>query len=124
MCVVTKTSGTFVLNVATRRTRAHAHAMKSTSDVGPLLRQLRLRAKLTQKQVADVLHVTEQAVSGWERGENPPSAQHALKLEAIYEAPGEITSRLGLSFDGTNARLAAVEARLEELMRLLQRPRR
>ena len=36
--------------------------------IGTNLKKLRTARGLTQDQLAEVLHVTRQAVSGWERG--------------------------------------------------------
>ncbi len=41
--------------------------------VGPKIKELRVKAGLTQKDLADKLHVTYQAVSRWEKGDAEPS---------------------------------------------------
>lgn len=35
---------------------------------GVLVKQLRKEKEMTQKQLADLLHITDRAVSKWERG--------------------------------------------------------
>ena len=40
----------------------------NTQETGRLLSRLRKEQGLTQRQVAEVLHVSAQAVSKWERG--------------------------------------------------------
>jgi transcriptional regulator with XRE-family HTH domain len=51
-----------------------------------LLYNLRISNDLTQKDVAEVCGVTEQAVSQWEQGLWKPSAQHIPKLEKLFDA--------------------------------------
>ena len=47
------------------------------------IRKLRKERKLSQKQLAERLHVTRQAVSSWETGKNQPDIE---MLEAIAKA--------------------------------------
>lgn len=35
---------------------------------GPLIRSLRLEQRLTQKQLAELLHLSDRTISKWERG--------------------------------------------------------
>ena len=44
----------------------------NNSELGSRIRQARLAAGLTQKQLADRLHITDRAVSKWERGLSAP----------------------------------------------------
>ena len=39
-----------------------------SSDIGTLIRSRRQEKKMTQKELAEQLHVTDKAVSKWERG--------------------------------------------------------
>lgn len=48
------------------------------------LRDLRVRAGLTQKDVAKALQVDQSAVSYWERGRNPPLAKYHEPLARLY----------------------------------------
>lgn len=41
----------------------------------------------TQKQIADALGVTQQAVSSWLRGEVAPAPRHRQRLEELYGIP-------------------------------------
>ncbi len=60
--------------------------------IGSNLKKLRTARGLTQDQLAEVLHVTRQAVSGWERGRTHPDLD---QLEAIAAALGvEVTTLL------------------------------
>lgn len=48
------------------------------------LRDLRIRAGLTQCDVAKALQVDQSAVSYWERGRNPPLAKYHEPLARLY----------------------------------------
>lgn len=48
------------------------------------LKAARIKAGLTQRQAAKLAGVTEQAVSGWERGTNTPKEGNVESLAAIY----------------------------------------
>ena len=49
-----------------------------------LLKFYRLRARLTQAEVAKRLNVDQTAVSHWERGDNPPLQKYRPQLAALY----------------------------------------
>ena len=51
---------------------------------GPLLRQLRDSYKISQKQLAPVLHCTPQNISSVETGRTQPSAEEIAALSYIY----------------------------------------
>lgn len=53
-------------------------------DIGRLLARLRGERELTQKQVAELLHVSPQAVSKWERGLGCPDAGSLPALSALF----------------------------------------
>lgn len=44
----------------------------------------RKKANLSQKQLADKLHVTQQSVSQWEKGLREPSIEMLKKLAEIF----------------------------------------
>lgn len=48
------------------------------------LKDLRVRAGLTQWDVARALQVDQSAVSYWERGRNPPLAKYHEPLARLY----------------------------------------
>jgi len=47
----------------------------------------RVNAGLTQRQVAEHLHVTQATLIAWEKGTSEPSISQARELEALYKIP-------------------------------------
>lgn len=63
--------------------------MIDTADVTNIeLQAAREAAGLYQHQVARLLHVSEDTVSRWERGESMPTSEQVDKMEKLYRAPG------------------------------------
>jgi len=54
------------------------------------LREARVKAKLTQQDVADRLEVTKAAVSAWELGRRYPLPGQAVRIRSIQAALGEL----------------------------------
>lgn len=52
--------------------------------VPPKMVYYRIKANLTQKEVAAKLEVDPSAVSRWEAGVNPPLKKYRKKLAALY----------------------------------------
>ena len=53
-------------------------------EMGVLLRRLRQEANMTQRELAETLHVSAQAVSKWETGAADPSTANLLALAKLY----------------------------------------
>ena len=53
--------------------------------IGDNIRRLRAEKGMTQKEIADRLFVTAQAVSRWENGEVEPSLNTITELAKIFE---------------------------------------
>ncbi len=53
-------------------------------SLGELLKENRLRCKMTQEFVAETLGVSRQAVSKWENGTADPSTSNLLALSNLY----------------------------------------
>ena len=47
----------------------------------------RVNAGYTQKEVADLIGVTEQTIISWEAGNTAPKMEKAQKLSEIYQIP-------------------------------------
>lgn len=58
--------------------------MINNSDFGDKIKELRKKNNLTQKELADKLNVTYQAVSKWERGENYPDLIIIKEISKIF----------------------------------------
>lgn len=56
---------------------------------GPLIRSLRLEQRLTQKQLAELLHLSDRTISKWERGAGLPNAGLLPELSRILKIPAE-----------------------------------
>lgn len=53
------------------------------------IKELRIRQKLSQRELARLLGVSEQAVSKWELGYSQPSASHLIELTQIFNVNAE-----------------------------------
>ncbi|MBR5471543.1 MAG: helix-turn-helix domain-containing protein [Oscillibacter sp.] len=62
--------------------------MEST-EMGKLLYQLRREKQMTQRQVAEILYISPQAVSRWERGIGYPDVSLLPELSALYGVAAE-----------------------------------
>lgn len=55
------------------------------------LKELRLREKLTLKQVAEMLGVSQFSIIRWEKGETSPNAEKLKKLaDLLHVTPNEL----------------------------------
>ena len=63
--------------------------MKKFEIIGSFLREKRIKAGLSQTEVADVLHVKPQFVSNWERGMSAPPLRLAKFLMKAYRIPSQ-----------------------------------
>ena len=63
-----------------------AQVRKSLAEV---LKENRLRRKMTQEFVAEALGVSRQAVSKWENGTTDPSTSNLIALAKLYDVEAE-----------------------------------
>lgn len=54
-------------------------------EIGSKIRELRLSKKMTQKELAEMLNVTPQAVSKWERNLSYPDLDTLVKLSRVFD---------------------------------------
>lgn len=57
----------------------------NTIKSGKFLLELRKEKGLSQKEVADILEVSDKTISKWECGEGFPSIDYLVKLSYFYE---------------------------------------
>ncbi|MCI6717112.1 MAG: helix-turn-helix transcriptional regulator [Bacilli bacterium] len=55
------------------------------TQFGDRFRKLRVRSKLTQKDVADQLHITRQSISKWEQNISLPPLTMVLPITRILD---------------------------------------
>lgn len=56
---------------------------------GNYLSRMRKAQGLTQAELAEQLHVTDKAVSRWERGTSEPNTSNLMALARLYGIPAE-----------------------------------
>lgn len=54
-------------------------------EIGEKIQLLRKEKQMTQNKVAEVLHVSTQAVSNWARGKGYPDIQNILQLSDLFD---------------------------------------
>lgn len=52
---------------------------------GRRLREVRKSKKLTQKEIADLVHVNRVTYTNWEKGKREPSFENLIKLADLFE---------------------------------------
>lgn len=58
-------------------------------SLGEVLRENRLRCKMTQEFVSETLGVSRQAVSKWENGTSDPSTSNLIAIARLYGVSSE-----------------------------------
>lgn len=83
----------FLLIKALRKYLKSNEAVKKNAVVlkslGEVLKEHRIRCKMTQEFVAEHLGVSRQAVSKWENGTSDPSTSNLLALAKLYGVSAE-----------------------------------
>jgi len=54
-------------------------------EFAKILKDLRRREKLTQKQLADKLHIFQSNISDWESGISRPEYEHLIEIAKIFD---------------------------------------
>jgi transcriptional regulator with XRE-family HTH domain len=68
--------------------------LKTASEVGQTIKSLRVKNNFTQEKMADLLGVSPQAVSKWERGEGYPDVQQIDMLADLFNITFDELMRL------------------------------
>ncbi|WP_312727555.1 helix-turn-helix transcriptional regulator [Enterococcus sp.] len=92
------------------------------NSFGARLKDLRLRAKLTQQQLGDIVHVSKVSISGYERGERSPDTETLRNLANYFEVSVDylLNGHEGYqkewsdSFDKPNDMIRTVAAHIDE----------
>ena len=86
-------------------------------NVGERIRELRKKRGLSQSELAEVLSVSFQAVSNWERGSSPPDIENLVKISSYFGvlvdtllSPMGESLYLGIDGGGTKTEFAVVSA--------------
>ncbi len=53
-------------------------------EIAKRIRELRLERKLSQNQMADLLSVSQDTISLWERGKSLPSAEYLIEISKNF----------------------------------------
>lgn len=56
-------------------------------DIGQKLKEKRLEADYTQKELAEILHVSRQTISSWEVGRTYPDLDVLVAMSELYDTP-------------------------------------
>lgn len=56
-------------------------------EIGKKLKKKRQEAKLTQKELAEILHVSRQTISSWEVGRTYPDLDVLVAISELYDTP-------------------------------------
>lgn len=85
-------------------------------DFGKRLKELRIKARLTQKQLADQLGVSKSVVSFYELRERTPSPDVLIKLAAIFHVSADYL--LGIE-KGRSLDISGLDSDDEKIVRLM-----
>ena len=85
-------------------------------DFGNRLKELRLQAGLTQKQLAEQLGITKSVISFYELRERTPSPEILVKLAAVFHVSSDFL--LGIE-RGKSLDITGLNTEDEKILRLL-----
>ena len=54
------------------------------------IKELRLKKGLSQRELGEVLGVSDQAISKWEKGQSQPSAMHLINLTRVFDIDADV----------------------------------
>ena len=59
----------------------------SNEEFGKLIKKLRQQKKMTQKELGEKLHITDKAISKWERGISFPDLEMINSIAEVFNVP-------------------------------------
>ena len=81
-------------------------------NIGTIIKNLRTKKQITQKQLATYLGVTEQAVSRWESGGGFPDIQLLPSIASFFGVSTD--TLLGINVTEREKRLAEIRRKIDE----------
>lgn len=82
-------------------------------NVGERIQELRKKSSMTQEQLAELLRVSPQAISKWERGVANPDLYLIPDIAEVFSVSADYL--LGIAMPDTESRLERIEKQLEAL---------
>ena len=82
-------------------------------NVGERIQELRKKSSMTQEQLAELLRVSPQAISKWERGVANPDLYLIPDIAEVFNVSADYL--LGIAMPDTESRLERIEKQLEAL---------
>lgn len=90
------------------------------AKIGRELKRRRVAARLTQRQLGDLVGRTPQSISGYELGDDAPAPDIIEALDSALEAGGDLLARYGLALPERSDILAQMDAKLDEILELVR----
>lgn len=95
--------------------------MMTKEEIGKIIKNTRLAAGLTQKQVAEQLNRPQQTIANWEVGRSQPDANTLFELFQILDA--DLNTAFGFTTKKDPANLPIDEARKRVVDQLCNMPK-
>ena len=96
VCIIGIGALIYLFTLVVRALRKYIHSKEVRAEkkvicqsLGEVLKENRLRCKMTQEFVSETLGVSRQAVSKWENGTSDPSTSNLLALARLYHISAE-----------------------------------
>lgn len=87
------------------------------ADIATQIKQFRLNAKMTQKELATRLGVSQNAVFNWENGRREPSAETVEKIALIFDVLPEQIMGWDKEYEEIGAKIDAITEIADEARR-------
>lgn len=91
--------------------------------IGDMLAKMRKLAKLSQKEVAATIGISQATYSTYERGRSEPPAEILVRLSHLYMCPVDLLvqrDRVDKDIEVSNAKLQAVKKQIADLEETVQ----
>lgn len=88
---------------------------------GGQLKEMRTRARLSQRQVGDHFGIDKSAVSEWERGLARPTVDKLQRLDSLYGGTGQVLQLFDVGPPATEPTNTDLMVKLDEVLELVRR---